>query len=146
MTDEFDQTLKRALRVLARRDLFEAELRTRLEGEPPDAIERVVAHLRSKGILNDVRCAEQAVLRRSGRRAVATRALQDELCSRGAPDSAVRLVSAGLRDEDAARAILETSFRPTPSERPRAGRTLARRGFGHEEIESALNRYFGTDD
>jgi len=146
VNDEFDQALKRALGIIAKRDLFEAELRTRLAGFSAEAVDRVVHHLKGRNLLNDIRHAEHIAASRSGKRAVAADALRNELASKGASVAAIDRVGSRSNDSEAAQQLLESSFKPLPTERARAGRALARRGFELDDIESALESFFGPAD
>ena len=145
MADPFDEALDRCLRLLARKDRFESELRQRLATVPEDVQDRVIAHLKKRRMVDDGRAAEEYARSRSGRRTLSSSALAAELERRGAPSGVVDSVNT-RPDQEAATALLESTFSRSPANRARAGRTLARRGFEAEEIESALTRFFGPPE
>jgi SOS response regulatory protein OraA/RecX len=101
-----------ATRALARRDFSERGLRERLEraGVDPDEAERVLARLRSEGIVDEARFA-------------ANRA--HALAQRGKGDAAIRfdLEGQGLPEE-----LIEAAVTELEPERARAERIVARRG------------------
>jgi SOS response regulatory protein OraA/RecX len=124
-----------ALAALQRRDLSEHELEQRLCRRGIQSRDRAetISELVESGLVDDARFA---------------RARAELLAERGAGDEAIRhdLVQRGLRSADVERAL-----QPLEPERGRAervaaslggglaaARTLARRGFGADSIESAV--------
>jgi SOS response regulatory protein OraA/RecX len=144
MGDVFDKTLSACLRLLAQRDRFESELREKFKDVPKDTLDQVIAHLRKRRFIDDDRTAEEFARTRTGKRAVSSSFLAQELEERGAPSGVVDMVR-GRSDLEAALALLEARYVKSDDCRERAGRNLARRGFEMETIENALSRFFGAE-
>ncbi|HSI72798.1 MAG TPA: RecX family transcriptional regulator [Fimbriimonas sp.] len=143
MQQDFSIALENALKTLKASDRFESEVRARLHRFSPDVIDAVVLHLRTKGILNDVRTASAVVSRRTGSRAVGRERLITELERKGA-DAAV--IEGALPDSgeerERLRTLLQSKFSPL-DDRAKAGRFLYSRGFSTEDIDSELDAFFG---
>jgi SOS response regulatory protein OraA/RecX len=144
MSGAFEQALDSALRFLSKRQRFETEVRRHLSDFPEEIQDGVLAHLTSKGILND-RVASEALLRSyAGRRSVGVEALKKELRMRGAPEEVIETVQLDVPEPQRALCLLESRFTREPSDRARAGRMLFRRGFQEEDIAAALDAHFGA--
>lgn len=138
-----------ALRKLRTADRFESEVRGYLTdaGYGEDTVDQVVAHLKGRKILDDTRTINSLIERRSGRRSVGEEKLRAELLARGAPEEAVSEALGASSDGEAERMheALSGKFRPTDS-RAKGARFLLSRGFSEEEVEGALDRYFGASE
>ncbi len=139
MQDEFKCALERALKKLQTSERFESEVRACLASFDPEIVDQVVAHLSQRRLLSDQRAAEQAVVNRSGRKAVGRERLLQELEKRGAPAG---VIGAVLPSDDRVRLreLLQSKFPPTV-ERAKAGRFLYSRGFTEDDIEAELDAY-----
>ena len=142
-----DETKKKALALLDRRDMSRKELTDKLlqKGETPEAVAAAADRLEELGFLNDGRYAALVVRHYAGKGYGPARVRQ-ELQRRGVPrelwDAALeqlepdpgrldRLLRQRLRGRDAA----------DRAERRRAADYLLRRGYGWEEVREALDRY-----
>ncbi len=144
MSGAFEEALEAALKHLARRDRFESEIRAHLSGYPEEVRDQVVGHLTRKRILDDGRAAAALVRSREGRRAIGISALRQELQLRGASAQVIEALPIETTELQRALGVLESKFSRRPSDRARAGRLLARRGFEEEDIDSALEAFFGS--
>lgn len=107
--------------------------------------EGVLDHLRRRRIIDDRKLIQNLIERRAGKRAVGNKQLRAELLRRGAPEEEVNLALAGLGESDESiDDLLRSKLKPGDS-RAKAGRFLIGRGFDHEAVESALDRFFGSD-
>lgn len=73
--------------------------------------------------------------------------IRAELVKRGAPEETIESHLAAILDDEEAEGIdelLTSKYRPTDS-REKAGRFLYGRGYVEEQIEPALDRFFGTN-
>jgi SOS response regulatory protein OraA/RecX len=94
--------------------------------------------------LDDTRTAQNFVHLSRGKRAKSHSLLREELLDLGAPEAAVNeALSMARPDADAIMDLL-ASRHPKPAERAKSGRFLYTRGFSEEQIESALDAYFGS--
>lgn len=133
----------RALRLLARREHARAELRGRLQrwAGPGDDVEALLDALEAAGLLSDVRAAESAARRHSGRKGAA--ALARDLQRRGIEADVAEgvLIEARQLEPGAARTALRRRFPEPPVDaagRARQWRFLQARGFGADAIRAAL--------
>ena len=128
--------LKRALAMLRRRDYFRDELRTALLAKSCTEadVDRTLAWLDARGLLQDVRTVSNYVEKRSG---FAIARLREELEMRGVP---LEIIDHALATEnDAERAEAALAEKPQAVRSPeRAARFLASRGFSAETIESLV--------
>ena len=141
---------ERALRLLAARSHFRAELARKLtaRGYPPEEIEAALAELVARGTLDDARTAAELVGERRERRGWGRARLRSELVRRGAPASAIDAVLAAIGGEDdlaLARQAAERWSRraaapPGPRRTAALGRHLARKGFSRGAILAVLER------
>ena len=134
---------QQALRLLARREHTNAELRKKLEGEgTAEEIDAVLAELASSGLQSDDRTAA-SYLRGHGARFGAAK-LRQTLRSKGADADTIvaALESAELPDElERARALWLRKFRTAPADRrewARQARFLQSRGFSSDVIRQLL--------
>jgi SOS response regulatory protein OraA/RecX len=143
MPDVFSETLAKCLKLLARRDYFEKELRSRFPAVPEETLDRVIAHLKQRRFLDDTRASQEFIRLKSGKRSVSTVVLTQQLEERGAPADVVNSVS-GRPDLQSAMEFLNSTYRRGDGQRAKAGRGLARHGFEIDDIESALEAFYGV--
>jgi regulatory protein len=135
------------LRMLARRELSEAQLRLRLERRQldPDDIDKSVARLRREGALDDRRtalaCARtEAHVKRHGRRRV-LRQLEALGIARGIAKAAVAEVFADVDDSSLLAQTIERRLRGGSLDRSalqRVQRYLLSKGFEAGQVNEAL--------
>jgi regulatory protein len=136
------------MRMLARRELTEAQLRARLERRQfePDVIDTAVARLRTEGALDDRRtalaCARtEAHVKRRGRLRV-LRQLDAIGVARAVARAAVAEVFADVDEESLLARSLERRLRPgTSLDRPtlrRVRQYLLTQGFEASQVAAAL--------
>jgi regulatory protein len=138
------------LERLRRSDALTEELKASLErtGFEPGTVQRVLAHLSHRQLLNDQKTIDNLVEARTGKRAAGMEKLRSELRRKGAPEELVeqRLASVSAEAErEAMLALLRSRFESSDS-RARAARFLAGRGFAEDQVEGALDEFFGTPD
>jgi SOS response regulatory protein OraA/RecX len=138
--------LEAVLRFLRFRPRFEAEIRTHLASKGMEAdAGTTIEHLRQRRIVDDGKLIQNLIERNAGKRAVGRDKLRANLIGRGAPEE---LVDSALAEIGGAESTIDDVLKskPRPGDtRPKMGRFLQSRGFGEDEIESALNRFFGND-
>ena len=134
---------ERALRLLARRDYAEAELRAKLapHAGADDDLAAVIGQLASVGYVSDSRCAEQVSRRHQGKHGPLT--IERDLRRRGIGRELIDQVVAEAKatEYDQARAIFLRKFSQpadTMIERARQGRYLEARGFSRSVIGRVL--------
>ena len=128
----------RAVRLLAARPHFRAELKAKLaqRGYPEEEVEAALDRLVSEGYLDDVRAARDFVSHRLEQKSEGRLRLKAELVRRGASEEAVAAALAEVPEDDleAAReaaAQWARSHRPDPAA---LARHLARKGFSRRAI------------
>ncbi len=139
-----EQTKNKALRMLDRRDYSRAELVKKLveKGEPQADAEAVADRLAELGVVDDARYAALVVRQYAGKGYGETR-VRMELLRRGVPreliDEALQQMP---KQEDALDALLRRRLgeRFDRADVKRATDALARKGYGWDEIASALQR------
>ena len=140
------------LRMLARRELSEAQVRQRLErkGHAPDEIEGAIERLRSERAINDERVAEaiahtEVVIRRRGKLRIRRQIEQAGI----APATAKRAIDTVFGDVDD-KALLEAALTKrlhgrtdieTDAEFRRLYRYLVGQGFESDRVVVALKRH-----
>jgi len=145
---------ERALRLLTRRPLSEAELRLALAraGHGPPEIEAETARLREAGYLDDRRLAEQ-VLRAHARRGHGPRRAREELERRGVTPETIRAAGAELQQEPGLDRAADLRARLqdwlAAERRPlddrglrRVYNRLLRAGFEELDVNAALEPFF----
>jgi regulatory protein len=140
------------LKMLARRELSEAQVRQRLarQGHPPEAIDLAVTRLREERAIDDARVAEaiartQTSVRHRGKARVRLqieRAGVDRHTARRAVDG----IFAGVDDDGLLEAALAKRLRgrkviDDEREFARLFRYLVRQGFEPERVLAALHRH-----
>jgi regulatory protein len=149
LSDERQRALDLAYRALGRRERTVVELRAYLEGKrvEPEAIEEVVAELKTTGFLDDARFAarfaeDKRTLEQWGRERI-----DRDLCRRGVPRELVEAtVGSHDRDDDLG-AALELLARRVPEPpvdergRDRAWRMLVRKGYEPELAYEAVRAH-----
>lgn len=138
-----------AMKSLARRPRLSAEiawtLRTR--GFSEEEARCAVDWLEAQRLLNDEGALHEHLAARSGKRSVGSQRLRNELERRGATEAQIAaLVTRTDEEEASAMQLALEGRRWQQSERAKAGRFLASRGFDSEVIEGALDRFFGSED
>jgi regulatory protein len=145
-----ERTLADALRLLAHRARARAELGARLaaKGHPEDAIQRTLAQLQERGLLDDEAFARAFVADRRRLNGWGTERIARELARLGADPAAVQTALAGGTggaDEELKRAldVLSRQKAGAPSEtaKRRAYQLLLRRGFSTTVAYDALRRW-----
>jgi SOS response regulatory protein OraA/RecX len=145
--DPYQTALSLALKKLSASDRFEAEIRSALGEHDSETVDRVIATLKQRRILDDARTARAIVDRRSGRRAIGPEKLRAEFLARGAPEEVVDECLSALSEDDRTermRDALASKF-TLAGDRNKAARFLLSRGFGEDEIEGALDAFFQAD-
>src|SRR5687768_5921267 len=140
-----------ALRMLARRDLSEAQIRERLarRGHASDAVDRAVARLAQEGAVDDRRVAAaiahtETAIKRRGRRRV-ERQIEHAGISRSTARAAVDEVFGALDEETLLEAALDRRLRrgrmiDGPGEFARLYRYLIGQGFDPDRVIQTLDR------
>jgi len=141
----------RAFALLARRDHGRVELGRKLSrhAEDGDDIPALLDDLERAGYLSDLRVAEQAARRHSGRNG--PRRLARDLEARGVRAAEIDAVVSVARQDEPAQAlsVLRRKFPLPPtdaSEYGRQGRYLANRGFSPDVIRRVLRTASDTQD
>jgi len=139
----------RAVRLLAARPHFRAELKAKLaqRGYPEEETEAALDRLVAEGYLDDVRAARDFVTHRLEQKSEGRLRLKAELVRRGASEEAVAAALAEVPEDDleAAReaaAQWARSHRPDPAA---LARHLARKGFSRRAI-FAVSKLDGLDE
>lgn len=141
-----NEALEKALRKLKTGDRFETEIRAALGEYDVAVVDRVVATLKEKRILNDRRTAEEAVARASRGKPIGRERLRQSLLARGAAEEVVSEALEGYADEaELARQALAGRFGADDSP-GKAGRYLISRGFDEDTVRSALESFFGSSE
>jgi SOS response regulatory protein OraA/RecX len=135
MQHNFASALEKALHRLKTSDRFESEIRSYLQDTPAEVVDEVVAHLKAKGLLNDSRTAQQVLRKYSGKRALGRAALVER-------EVADEFLPSESEERERLWSLLSTRYRPS-DDPMKAGRFLYGRGFRADDIESALEKYFG---
>ena len=141
-----------ALRMLARRELSEAQVRQRLTRKEfqPDEIDAAVARLRSNRSLDDRRtalaCARtEALVKRRGRLRV-LRQVESLGIDRGIAKAAVAEVFADVDEDSAIETAIDRRLRgtdgsaPTPADLRRVQQYLLRQGYDAGTVSTAIRR------
>ncbi len=142
------KALEVAYAALAKKDLFEAEIRALLirKAFGEEVVEAVLLRLRERKLVDDARTAAKLAALRTGKRAVGVEKLRALLLQRGVSESDVDHLMPEREPEsdlDAAMAALMARFKPGSVPSPaQAGRFLAGRGFGEETVQSCLEAFF----
>lgn len=146
MNDVPAEPLQRALKLLAQRDLFEQEIRQKLQRTATEEeVESVLAHLRRRRIVDDCDLTRRLVAQRTGKRATGKEKIRAELLRRGAPEEQIdaALQERGESDEDLDGLV--QAKQAAGKSRIQVGRFLASRGYEADEIDAALDRFFPQD-
>ena len=137
---------ERALALLDRRDYSRAELLKKLleKGVEEDEAAQAVDRLEELGFVDDARYAP-IVVRHYAAKGYGARRVQQELARRGIPrelwDAAMEQMPA---QDDTIDRLLQSRLRGVEVDRAalkRASNFLLRKGYGWDEIKSALERY-----
>jgi SOS response regulatory protein OraA/RecX len=138
---EFSAIYSKAVSLLSKRDLFEAEVRLKLAAFPGALVDQVMARLKGQHIVNDRSLVLRLIEANQGPRAISNLALRAKCELRGASADALRRFD-GI--EDGSLRPLLARFEPVPENVGRAARFLVSRGFDQDAVEAALERHFGT--
>jgi len=140
----FSRTRRRAARLAASRPISEGELKSKLvmKGESPEHAAAAAERLVSAGAVDDAACAE-SIVRRCAAKGYGPAEVKRRLASAKIPRELWDEAMEGLGDQSETldrllRARIRTGDR---QELSRAGEYLARRGFGWDDIRSALRRF-----
>lgn len=140
----FSRTRRRAARLAASRPISEGELKTKLvmKGESPEHAAAAAERLVNAGAVDDAACAE-SIVRRCAAKGYGPAEVKRRLASAKIPRELWDEAMEGLGDQTETldrllRARIRTGDR---QELSRAGEYLARRGFGWDDIRSALRRF-----
>ncbi len=142
--DSYRQALEQALRKLKTKDRFEAEIRGSLAEFPAPVVDRVIAFLKGRRIIDDSKSIVNLVERHSGKRAISLERLRAELIERGAPEETIGAALADIGGDERRRMLeaLAGKFSPAGGSRAKAARFLWSRGFAEDDIEVVLDRFF----
>jgi regulatory protein len=141
-----EDTKKRALRMLEKRDYSHNELIEKLvqKGEPPEAAEAAADRFVELGLINDVKYAGMVARHYAGKGYGRSR-IRGELLRRRVPRELWDEALGALPEpDDKIDRLLRQklkSDRPDRAELKRAIDALCRRGFSWEEIHAAVARY-----
>lgn len=105
-------------------------------------------HLARRRLVDDRRAADWFVETRTGKRALGPEAIRAELGKRGAPEEVIEDRLAAISPEERFQSmmqLLEGRCKPE-DKRAKGGRLLLSRGFSEDEVESALDAFFGSAD
>lgn len=138
--DRFNLGVAFAVGVLAKGDLFAAELSAKLADYDPEDREQILQHCFRRGFLDEQRTARNFVSKHQGKKGPEW--IRAKLCGRGAPEEVVD-EALGAADFDAV-SVLTQKF-PQRMEPAKAARFLASRGFSEEAIANALASLQMTD-
>lgn len=142
---DYQNALELALRKLRSRDRFEKEVRVFLSEFTPDTVDRVIEFLKDRRIIDDTKTTQTLIERHTGKRLVGIERLRAELMERGAPEETIDAVLGASNSDERLKMLEALSAKFTPADsRVKAARFLFSRGFPDEEIESVLDRFFGT--
>ena len=153
--DEFKDGLKQALAKLRTGDRFAKEIEDLLlrKGISVETTHDVVSYLIERRFVDDRRTIDNAVARRSGKRAIGKELLRAELMKRGAPESLLEEALAAVPAEEepsGALALLRARYGSGGARdrtaRARAARYLASKGYELEVVDGALEAFFGSVD
>lgn len=148
--EAFSRALATAIRLLARRDIFESALRDRLIRADfgKETVNRVLERLRTQGVLNDERMVALRVASADSHRPAGRDRLRAKLVAEGAPESVVaaRLDERNPDDEVVALASAIRARYKGPDGAAKAARWAVGRGFDEETVEAAIVRVFGGGD
>lgn len=159
ISDGYESTKKRALRILGKRNFSEQEMYKRLvsKGEPEEAAAETVAWLVEMGYINDDSYATLIVTHYASRGYGQAR-IRDELLRRGIPrelwdEKLSENCSEAGNDEageqgDPATLFLTKKLRGSTDKDDlrRAREALVRRGFSYDEASDAVKRYLENFD
>lgn len=140
------RTNQRAANMIGRRPLSKKELVRKLKekGESPDNAENAADRMEQLGFINDAQYAEYLV-RKYSEKGYGRSRIKNELYSRGVPREYWEDALENLEDpSDKIDAFLRTKLagrNPDQKELKKITDALCRRGFGWEDIRSALRRY-----
>lgn len=142
-----EDTKKRALRILGKRNFSEHEMQRRLvsKGEPEEAAAETVRWLVELGYINDGNYA-QLIVDHYAAKGYGEARIRDELSKRGIPREMwdEKLASlCGAEQADMAVEFLRKKLQGSKDtgDVRRASDALVRRGFGYDEARDAVNRY-----
>ena len=117
-------------------------------GFQPETVEKVLAALRDRKLLNDSKTINSLVEQRSGKRAAGIEKMRSELLARGAPEDLVEQRLSELTHDgqtEGMRELLKAKCKPGDP-RARGARLLLSRGFDEDAIRNVLDEFFGAED
>jgi SOS response regulatory protein OraA/RecX len=113
-----------------------------------ETVEKVLAALRDRRLLNDPKTINSLVGQRTGKRAAGIEKMRTELIARGAPEELVeqRLSEVSSDSQiNGMRAVLRSKCEPS-EDRAKGARLLLSRGFDEDAINEVLDEFFGIED
>jgi regulatory protein len=148
--EAFQLALKRSLERLRRSDCLASEVQSLLQrnGFAQATVERVVADLQERRLLNDSKTINSLVASKTGKRAAGIEKMRHELRQRGAPEKLIENRLEEVTPESQTkgmRELLKARCKPTDS-RAKGARLLLSRGFDEDAITSVLDEFFGVAD
>jgi SOS response regulatory protein OraA/RecX len=146
----FQLALKRGLERLSRSETLEAELRGSLtrNGFLPETVEKVLAVLRDRRLINDTKTINNLVEQRTGKRAMGIEKMRFDLVAKGAPEDLVEQRLAVVTPESQRKGmltLLKAKCKPGDA-RAKGSRLLLSRGFEEDAIGTVLDEFFGSAD
>ncbi len=137
----------RALRLLALRTHFSAELEAKLEarGFEPAAVDEVVAQLTAEKMLDDIQAGVEFVETRLRRRPVGPMRLLADLGRRGLSSEKARSVVDAAYPQDEGEVARRAADRSSVASVEALARRLDRLGFSSAVIGSVLDEYREAD-
>lgn len=147
-SDTLEQARQRAVEFIAYRPRSEKEVRQRLQraGAPEDVIDEIAVSLRAAGLLDDESFSRSWVDSRMRNRPRSRRMLAWELKQKGIDAATIDASLEAVSDSEAAyQAALRqwpkvAEARPDRQRRRKLSEYLARKGFGYDTIEEAIER------
>ncbi len=140
----------RAVKLLALRTHFEAELRAKLRsrGYPGQEVDETVERLQELRYLDETRAAAEFVATKRARNGWGLQKLEAELRRRGVGGEALHSALEDVSHEDEVEQALRAAekYARRRDDRDAIGRHLARKGFRPRVILTVLERRPGGDD
>ncbi len=142
-----------ALKLLGMRNHSHKELEQKLrkKGYPSEEIESVLNTLTTRGLLNDQTFGSDVIRSRSRRKPAGTLKMSMELRKKGVPDVVINELlqeydSVSLCHQAAEKKINALHGATEQEKRKKLETFLRNRGFGWQEIQGVLKRFFEIND
>ena len=117
-------------------------------GFKQETVEKVLATLREKRLVDDSKTIDRLVAQRTGKRAAGIEKIRHELLAKGGPEELVEQRLAEVSPEsqrEGMLALLNAKCKPTEG-RAKGARFLLSRGFDEDAIAGVLDEFFGSED